>query len=252
MIEKYKELKNNVFIKALSKILKFALTVVIVLLVLLIFIQKISNNKITFAGYSAFTVISGSMEPEYHIWDMLISKKVNTNDIKVGDDVVYLGSEATFKDKIVTHRVINIRNEAGKTFFTTKGIANDIEDPEIESTQVYGKVVYRSIILCFLSKVLNNTYGFYIIVFVPFVLILFSELLSFKKSQDRKKRRKEIEESQNRETSNNLNTMPNIVDNSTESNVNIEAEKNIEAAPSQNIIENKEITNQNNDINNSI
>lgn len=193
MVSKIEKIKNNLMFKIVSKVLKTVGVLLLILFLCLILIQKFSDNKMTLGGYSVFTVISGSMEPNYHVWDMLIAKKVDTSTIKVGDDVVYLGSEDTFKDKIVTHRVIKVRNDSNGLYFTTKGTANAIEDPEIAASQVYGKVVYRSVVLCFLSKILNSVYGFYLVVFVPFVIILFLEILSVMKAKERKRRRRELE-----------------------------------------------------------
>lgn len=193
MIGLFNKIKNNLLFKIVSKTLKFIGIVLLIVFLCLILIQKVTDNKMTLGGYSVFTVISGSMEPDYHIWDMLIAKKVDASTIKVGDDVVYLGSEDSFKDKIVTHRVIKVRNDNNNIYFTTKGTANAIEDPEIEAGQVYGKVVYRSVVLCFLSKVLNSVYGFYLIIFVPFVIILFLEILSAVQAKERRKRKRELE-----------------------------------------------------------
>lgn len=74
--------------------------------------------------------------------------------------------------KIVTHDVIRKREENGKIFFVTKGIANNIEDSEISEDQVYGKIIYKSIILSFICKILQNMYAFYFIIIVPIAIIL--------------------------------------------------------------------------------
>ena len=226
-MDKITKIKNNLAFKIISKTLKVVGTIVIILFAALIIIQRVTDNKMTLGGYSVFTVISGSMEPEYHVWDMLIAKKVDTSTIKVGDDVVYLGSEASFKDKIVTHRVIKMRNENGKLYFTTKGTANAIEDPEIEASQVYGKVIYRSVVLCFLSKILNSVYGFYIVIFVPFVIILFFEILSVLEAKKRKERRKRLEEQKTSKIEKEM-TIPNEVKEQNEIIVPVKKENSIE------------------------
>ena len=40
-----------------------------------------------------------------------------------------------------------------------------------------GKVIYKSVILSFLSHIVNNIYGFYFAVFIPLVIIIFLEIL---------------------------------------------------------------------------
>lgn len=178
---KEKEIKkdNNAipFIKVLWKIIKFILIALLLLVFIVIIVQRISNNKMSVAGYGVYTVVSESMVPEYQIFDMLFAKKTNPTDINVGDDVVYQGKEGDFAGKIVTHRVIKKRGAPGAYTFTTKGIANDLEDPEIDSSQVMGKVLFKSKILSLISKVLSNSYGFYFIIFVPFVIIVTFEII---------------------------------------------------------------------------
>lgn len=200
MKKKIDKIRNSLLYLLISTILKFCFSILIILFVFIVVVQKVSDNKATLGGYSIFTVVSGSMEPVYHVWDMLIAKKVDPSTIKVGDDIVYLGSESDFKDRIVTHRIINVRKTTKNLYFTTKGVANDVADPEINSSQVYGKVVYRSVILCFLSKVLNNIYGFFICIFIPFSLLLFFEILNFINS--RKNCKEEIVEKNDTEYEN--------------------------------------------------
>jgi len=93
-----------------------------------------------------------------------------------------------FAGKIVTHQIIKIDTEKGKRVFHTKGIANTIEDPLVEESQVLGKVIMKSNILSFISKIVNNPYGFYFVIFVPFAILLVMEIIDFvEEKKDSKK-----------------------------------------------------------------
>ena len=177
------KLKDNKFLKGASLVLKGITSIVIIFVICIIFIQRISNNKVTLGGISMYTVVSESMKPKYEIYDMIIAKKVDSSTIKVGDDVVYKGEKSTLKDKIVTHQVIKKDYKNGKYIFQTKGINNDIADPEIEDRQILAVVVSKSNILSMISHIVNNSYGFYFIIFVPFVVLLFFEILDIKKEK---------------------------------------------------------------------
>ena len=109
---------------------------------------------------------------------MVFVKRVEPSKIEIGDDVVYLGKEKDFKDKIVTHAVISKKQEDGKYKFQTRGISNDIADPEISEDQIYGVVIYKGILISLISKLVNNVYGFYFIVFVPLTIIVFLEIIA--------------------------------------------------------------------------
>lgn len=174
MIERIKE---NKILKIILMVIKAIVSLFIVIVISIIFIQRISNNKLSLGGYGIYTIITESMTPEYNVYDMIISKEETIDNIEVGDDVVYLGKEDDFAGKIVTHRVIKKETLQGENYLHTKGIANDIEDPLIKQDQILGKVVYKSRVLSIISKVVNNPYGFYFVVFVPFAILLVMEII---------------------------------------------------------------------------
>ena len=86
MIEK---INNNKALKIIAMLFKTIVSFFIIIVISIIFIQRISNNKVSLGGYSLFTVVTESMVPKYNVFDMIVAKEVDTNDIKVGDDVVY-------------------------------------------------------------------------------------------------------------------------------------------------------------------
>ena len=90
------------------KIVKAIIIIVMVTYVTFIIAQRVSGNKSVF-GYRIFTVATGSMIPDYDINDVLAIKKVNSNDLKIGDDITYLGKKLDVNGKIVTHRIIDIK-----------------------------------------------------------------------------------------------------------------------------------------------
>lgn len=176
MKEKLKKIKENKALKIIGNILYVLLFIIVLLMLVVVILQRVSDNSISLGGYRLFTVATGSMEPEYNVGDILLSKQVDINEIKVGDDVVYRGEEGSFKDKIVTHRVISIREENGEKKFTTQGIANTEEDPEIDSSQIYGKVIYKVKTLSFIGQIAKNLYVFYFIIFIPIAIIIFRQI----------------------------------------------------------------------------
>mgnify|MGYP000785345603 FL=1 len=145
-----------------------------------VILQRASNNAIALGGVRVFNIISESMIPKYNIGDVLVVKSIEPQNIKVGDDIAYIGQESTFNQKIVTHQVIKIDYENGEYIFHTKGIANILEDPLVHQNQVFGKVVYKIWILSFISKILSNVYVVFFGIFVPIVVLIFWTILKLK------------------------------------------------------------------------
>lgn len=168
--------------KAIISVVKFAIKVVVLAIVGIILVQRFSNNNITLAGFRIFTVVTESMVPKYNVGDVLLVKETKIANLKVGDDVTYMGKVGSFADKIVTHQIIKIeKGENGKTNFVTKGIANDKEDPTISEDQIYGTVITKLKLITYLNEIINNKYGMYFFIFVPLAILVFSEFNSFKK-----------------------------------------------------------------------
>jgi signal peptidase len=165
-MKKLKELRdkiaNNKPLNIILSIIKFIIYAFLVLLLITIFVQKISQNKKTIGGFMIFTVASESMVPEYNVGDIIFTKKVSEDELKIGDNITYLGSEGSVNGLVITHKLVEIEEENGQKIFTTKGLVNIIPDPPIVYGQIYGKVVYKTAILSYIGRVINNKYVYYI------------------------------------------------------------------------------------------
>jgi signal peptidase len=75
-------------------------------------------------GYKPMGILSGSMEPAYHVGGLVfIDTNASPEEVRVGDSIAYGVGEGM----VVTHRVVAI-DEGGRQF-TTKGDANNADDP---------------------------------------------------------------------------------------------------------------------------
>ena len=162
----------------MKKICKLILIIILLIILSIIIFQRVTHNKLALGNYYIFEIISGSMEPVYKAGDVIVVKKCSYESINIGDDVTYLGKENNLNGLIVTHRVIEKFKYEGKLKLKTKGINNDIEDPLIDSDQVYGKVVYRTVFLSFLGKIMTNKVAYFTI-FAVVSLIFSYEFISY-------------------------------------------------------------------------
>ncbi len=144
---KKKKIEINPKLKLLGNILYWILVVIVLIILFLVVLQRVSNNNMTIGGIRIFNIVTESMVPEYVVGDVLISKEVD-----------------------------------GEIHFITQGVANPDPDPQIRGDQVLGKITYKTIILSALSKLMNNLYGFYFVVFVPLTTLIIFEIRKFIKS----------------------------------------------------------------------
>ncbi len=184
MNEKIQKIKNNKVLKIIGNIIYTIVFIFIALILIIAVLQRTTNNEISLGGYRIFVVATGSMVPKYNVGDVLLSKEIAPENIKVGDDIVYTGKEGSFKDKVVTHQVISVEKDGENYRIITKGIANTKEDPEITQNEVMGKIKCKLDVLTFLQKMISNNYVFYFVIFVPIVLITFKQINSMTPSED--------------------------------------------------------------------
>ena len=177
-------------IKIVLIILYQLLVIMALILAMVIILQKVTNSNQSIGGYRIFRVITGSMEPEYEVGEVVISKEVDPKDIKIGDDIVYLGKTGEYAGKIIMHNVIGIdTDENGNLIFHAKGLqSNSVEDPQIKGEQIYGVVKLKANILTILYNLATNIYSVFFIIII-LVLNVFVAFNTPKKSKKRKVKR---------------------------------------------------------------
>lgn len=106
-------------------------------------------------GYRIFGVLTDSMiapnntlkEGGFRSGDILVTKEVEPNALKVGDVVtIRLDNENGVEDEtnFLTHRIIHIDSSDPKNYqVTTQGDANRSPDQPTSATEIVGKEVFR-------------------------------------------------------------------------------------------------------------
>lgn len=91
-------------------------------------------------GYKPFIVLSGSMETEIKKGDLIIVEVTDPATLKVDDVIAFRDAQET----VTTHRIIEIVEKDGETYFITKGDNNDSQDQNlVEFDDVEGIYVTR-------------------------------------------------------------------------------------------------------------
>lgn len=132
----YKKISNWLFIIACIVLIP------ILLINLYIMIQANANQDEVpnILGYKPFIVLSGSMETEIHVGDLIITKNINPKNLEIDDVIAFRDEENT----VTTHRIIDIVEKEGTNYFVTKGDNNTSQDKNlVEYKDVEGIYVTR-------------------------------------------------------------------------------------------------------------
>ena len=134
-----KKQKKRIFKTIIIKLI-YILLLPIIIWDLIIIIQTIRNPYETPSvfGIKTFCIISGSMEPEISVNDVVITKEVDKDEIKKGDIISFNNN-----GDIITHRIIYVTaNKNGEVAYITKGDSNNIEDDNlVEYKDIEGKYI---------------------------------------------------------------------------------------------------------------
>lgn len=159
-------------IRTLVNILSIVM-IVLALFVLLSVVMTKPGQAPSVLGYSSFRVLSGSMEPTIPTNSMILVKKVNPSEVRAGDVISFYSSDPALGGAVNTHRVLSVEKQNGIYIFTTKGDANLIPDEYTTSgNDLIGVVVFSSLFLGTLIRLLSNPVVFIPIIMVPLLLIL--------------------------------------------------------------------------------
>jgi signal peptidase len=170
--------------KTLKRITNTAGTIVVVLVVLL----AVLLVGVRLLGLNAFAVLSGSMEPTYHVGSLIYVKSVSAEDIKVGDPITFVLDENL---TVATHRVVSIETgEDGALRFETKGDANEtVDGNKVHEANLIGKPVFTIPYLGYVANFIQHPPGTYIAISVGAILLLLfflPELFGVFKEEDKK------------------------------------------------------------------
>ncbi|MDR1891851.1 MAG: signal peptidase I [Oscillospiraceae bacterium] len=120
----------------------YGLMALIVIAVLLFKNSGDAGAPRDFFGFSGFTVLTRSMQSEIPQGSFVLVRRVDPNDLQIGDDITYMKSG----DVTYTHRVTAVYEDYydGKRGFQTKGVDNGAPDAEtVIADNVVGRVVFH-------------------------------------------------------------------------------------------------------------
>ena len=175
-----------------NQITTFFIAIVVILALLLIGARLI--------GLQVFTVLSGSMEPTYHVGSLIYVKNIDPYKLKSGDVITFMLNE----DTVATHRIVEVvpdENNFTVVRFKTKGDANETEDGAlVHYKNVIGSPVFTIPKLGYVANYIQNPPGTYIAIAAGAILLLLvflPDLFGGDDEPKQKKKREKFEDTRN-------------------------------------------------------
>lgn len=167
-------------------------------LVALVVILTVALAGVRLIGLTPYTVLSGSMEPNYHVGSLIYVRRVDYTSLQVGDPITFLMNE----DTVATHRIVEIledEQDPSVLRFRTKGDANASADGTlVHYKNLIGKPVFTIPYLGYLVEYIHNPPGMYfaissgvlllLLVFLPDLLVKAEKPEQLAQTQEQKEK----------------------------------------------------------------
>lgn len=155
----------------MRKVINTVTTIVFVLVLIFVFLLV----GIRIFGLKPYTVLSGSMEPEYHVGSLIYVKDTSVAELEVDMPITYRMKSGT----VVTHRIVEINvseSDPTSVTYTTKGDANDdIDGTPVSINDIIGRPVFTIPLLGYVCHFIQNPPGSFITVMLlmSFIILAF-------------------------------------------------------------------------------
>lgn len=186
----------------MQKIKKILTILILLILIPILFVSGVilMNSYIhpdkvpSFFGWKPFIVLSGSMETQISVGDIVIVKEVDTRTLKKCDIIAFRN-----KDIVITHRIDDIITEDGKVKYITKGDNNNTRDEgTVLPEQVEGIFICNVHRLGNLAIFIQTPIGMVVCLSIPIILIIIIGVIDSRKNTEvinqKLNKQKEMEE----------------------------------------------------------
>lgn len=190
--------------KKVFNIIKTTLVWLVVLLAvsMMIFtvvsVTTFNRNDRDLFGYKMYIVNSDSMAAtDFNAGSLILVKEVDPSTLKEGDIITFMSQDTESFGESITHKIRKLTTDAeGNPGFVTYGTTTDTDDATIVTyPYVLGKYTGHIPHLGTFFNFLKTTPGYFVCIFVPFMLIILYEGIKFF-NLFRRYRKEQLEEMQ--------------------------------------------------------
>lgn len=133
----------------------------------------------SFFGWKPFIVLSGSMETQIHVGDLVIVKETDTKELNKNDIIAFREDNI-----VITHRIVDVYNDSDGIKYITKGDNNNAEDKGcVTEGQVEGVFKCRIGGLGNLALFIQTPIGIIVSLSIPLIILLSIQYVNLKKEK---------------------------------------------------------------------
>jgi signal peptidase len=118
----------------------------------------------------SYVVLTSSMSPTVHAGDVVFVTETDPAKINEGDIITFAPEEGPLseRDKVITHRVVDIEQRSDNRHFVTKGDANDSPDSfPVAAENVVGRVTFQLPLIGHVIAFAGSRIGMLLLIVLP-------------------------------------------------------------------------------------
>ncbi len=145
-------------------------------------VTTFNRNDRDLFGYKMYIVNSDSMAAtDFDAGDLILVKETDPTTLKEGDIITYMSQDTDSFGETITHKIRRLTTDAeGNPGFITYGTTTDTDDETVVTyPYVLGKYQNRIPGLGLFFNFLKTTPGYFVCIFIPFMLLIVYEGVKF-------------------------------------------------------------------------
>ena len=145
-------------------------------------VTTFNRNDRDLFGYKAYIVNTDSMaKTDFKAGDLIFVKEVDPNTLKEGDIITYLSQNTDSFGETITHKIRKKTTDAeGNPGFITYGTTTGVDDDTIVTfPYILGKYTTHLPKVGTFFNFLKTTPGYFVCIFVPFMLLIIYQGVNF-------------------------------------------------------------------------
>ena len=154
---------------------------VFIMIFTIISVNTVNKENANFFGFKPYIVLSDSMQEEFSVGDMIVSKISDSNDsFEEGDIITFKSIDPANYGEIVTHKIRSITSYEGQIAYVTYGTTTGADDtyPALEGN-IIGEYCFHLPKMGYFFQFLKSPSGYFTVILIPFLVLIIIQAVKF-------------------------------------------------------------------------
>lgn len=147
------------------------------------------RSEASLLGWKPYIVLSDSMQSEFEVGDIAVSRAVDPAALQPGDIVTFASVDPDSYGEVFTHKIRDITEYEGERAFVTYGTTTGDDDAyPAPFSRVVGRYAFRIPKAGYVFEFFKSPMGYVVLVLVPFSLLIGLQIRRFVGLLDQRRR----------------------------------------------------------------